>query len=371
MNLVGIESAGLYWGLIASFACSLGIVATTRWHGRFSLDCTVGVQKFHVTPTPRIGGVAILTGLVFAYFGSDNSLRTLFAPLLIAGLPAFCFGVAEDLTKRITVRTRLFATMASGTVAWALTGASITHTGIPGFDATLESVAVSVLFTAFAVGGVANAVNIIDGFNGLASGTVTICLIALGLIARECGDAELARMCFVVCAVTIGFFLLNFPFGKLFLGDGGAYLLGFMLAWLAVTLLHRNPTVSPWAILMACAYPVFETIFTIVRRIWARSHPGEPDSNHLHSLIKIAIASRYLSTWRADFRNASVSPIAWAIAAVPSMLAVRYANQPSALLVGGLGSVALYLSMYWCVSNASRKHRVSRMLDASVADVAG
>jgi len=370
MNLVGIENLGLIWGLIASFVCSLGIIATTRWHGKFSLDEAFGVQKFHVAPTPRVGGVAIFTGLIVAYLLSDNPVRALFAPLLIAGLPAFCFGVAEDLTKRVSVRTRLFATMASGTVAWALTGASITRTGFDGVDTILASTAVSVAFTAFAVGGVANAVNIIDGFNGLASGTVAICLVALGLIAVDCGDLELAGICFIVCAVTIGFFVVNFPFGKLFLGDGGAYLLGFMLAWLAVTLLHRNPTVSPWAPLLACAYPVFETLFTILRRIWAKTHPGAPDSNHLHSLIKIAIASRFLSSWRADLRNASVSPFSWAIAAVPAMLAVKYAPQTGALQLAGIGSFALYLAVYWYVSSACKLHRSSRAANTRMGEVA-
>lgn len=368
MNLVGIENPGFLWGLIASFVCSLGIIATTKWHGKFSLDGTVGVQKFHVAPTPRVGGVAIFAGLIIASFLSDNSLHTLFAPLLIAGLPAFCFGVAEDLTKRVSVRTRLIATMASGTLAWALTGASITRTGIAGVDSILASAAVSVCFTAFAVGGVANAVNIIDGFNGLASGTVAICLVALGLIASECGDIELARICFIVCAVTIGFFMVNFPFGKLFLGDGGAYLLGFILAWLAVMLPYRNPMVSPWASLLACAYPVFETLFTILRRIWAKAHPGEPDSNHLHSLIKIAIASRLLASWRADLRNASVSPVSWAIASVPAILAAKYATEPNALLLAGAASFALYLSMYWFVSNASKELRRSRVEKAKIGE---
>jgi UDP-N-acetylmuramyl pentapeptide phosphotransferase/UDP-N-acetylglucosamine-1-phosphate transferase len=359
MDLTEMENGGLHWGLIVSFICSLAIVATTKWHGKFSLDSTDGVQKFHVVPTPRIGGVAIFAGLCIGCLFSELSLRSLFAPMLVAGLPAFCFGVAEDLTKRVSVRTRLIATMASGTAAWALTGASITHIGIGGIDAALGWLPVSVLFTAFAVGGVANAVNIIDGFNGLASGTVAICLVALGLIAHDCGDVELARLCFMVCAVTVGFFLVNFPFGKLFLGDGGAYLLGFIVAWLAVMLAYRNPTVSVWAPLLACAYPVFETVFTIIRRVWAKSHPGEPDSHHLHSLIKIAIASRFFAKWRADLRNASVSPFSWAIAAVPAMLSVRYADQTGALLVAGAFSFLVYLSIYWYVSSASKGRRAT------------
>jgi len=369
MDWVGLESPGLYWGAITSFLCSFAIIVTTRWHGKFSLDGTVGVQKFHAAPTPRIGGVAIFAGLIVAYLLSDNSMRSLLGRLLIAGLPAFCFGVAEDLTKRVSVRTRLLATMASGTVAWALTGASITRTEIDGFDTILAWSAVSVSFTAFAVGGVANAVNIIDGFNGLASGTVLICLIALGLIATECGDLEIAHVCFIVGAVTIGFFVLNFPLGKLFLGDGGAYLLGFMLAWLAVSLLYRNPSISPWAPLLACAYPVFETLFTISRRIWAKAHPGQPDSNHLHSLIKVAIARRLFAGWRADLRNATVSPFSWAIAAVPAVFAVKYATQTSALLAAGAGSFLLYVAMYWYVSTTSKLKTISHASQAAGSEV--
>ena len=352
-----MENVGSQVGLVVSFACSLLLVLTTRWHGRFSLDGTAGIQKFHVSPTPRIGGVGIFIGLIVACLASESSVRSLFTPILVAGLPAFVFGVAEDLTKRVSVRTRLLATMASGIAAWALTGASITHTGLAGFDALLAWVPVSVVFTAFAVGGVANSVNIIDGFNGLASGTVAICLVALGLIAMAVGDHVLAQICFIVCAATFGFFVVNFPFGKLFLGDGGAYLLGFILAWLAVMLAYRNPTVSPWAPMLACAYPIFETLFSIARRIWARTHPGAPDSAHLHSLVKLGISSRYLAKWRADLRNASVSPISWFIAAVPAVLAVRHAENTDLLLVSGLFSFAVYIMVYWYVAHASKERR--------------
>lgn len=348
-----MENEGLQWGLIASLLCSIMIVATTKWHGKFSLDGVTGVQKFHVVPTPRVGGIAILVGLLFACVFSDEAARSLFAMMLVAGLPAFCFGLAEDLTKRVSVRTRLLATMASGMLAWKMTGASITHTEIAGIDAALAWLPLSVFFTAFAVGGVANAVNIIDGFNGLASGTVIICLCSMGLIAQGCGDVELANICFMVAAVTVGFFLVNFPLGKLFLGDGGAYLLGFLLAWLAVMLAYRNPSVSAWAPLLACAYPVFETVFTIMRRVWARSHPGEPDSHHLHSLVKIAIARRHFGRLRADLCNASVSPFSWIIAILPAALAVQFAGHTPSLLIAGAFSFLVYLAMYryvWAVS---------------------
>jgi UDP-N-acetylmuramyl pentapeptide phosphotransferase/UDP-N-acetylglucosamine-1-phosphate transferase len=357
MDLSEMENAGLQLGLVVSFLVSIGLVVTTKWHGKFTLDGTHGIQKFHDVPTPRIGGVAIFLGMLFAWFASDDALQDMFGPILIAGLPAFCFGVAEDLTKRVSVRTRLLATMASGTLAWALTGASVTHTGIIGVDFALTWIPFSVLFTAFAVGGVANSVNIIDGFNGLAGGTVAICLVALGLIAHNCGDVKLAQLCFIVCAVTVGFLVVNFPFGKLFLGDGGAYLLGFVLAWLAVTLAYRNPSVSAWAPLLACAYPIFETVFTIARRMWASSHPGQPDSHHLHSLINVAISARLFPNLRADLRNASVSPFSWVIAAIPAAFSVQFASRNGVLVLCAVFSFVIYLGFYWLVASSSRVRR--------------
>lgn len=357
MSIINLPLAGLEIGFATSLIVSLLLVFTTRWHGRYSLDATRGVQKFHITPTPRIGGAAIMAGLWLALGALPPAQRDLLLPVLIASLPAFVFGLAEDLTRTVSVRARLLATIASGVVCWYLTGVTLQYTGLPLLDGMLGWLPFSVLFTAFAVGGVANAVNIIDGFNGLASGTVVIGLGTLGLIALGAGDIHLAQLCFVICAVTAGFFVVNFPLGKLFLGDGGAYLLGFLLAWLSVMLVYRNPSVSAWAPLLACAYPVFETLFTIVRRLWCRRHPGHPDSWHLHSLVKTAITARYLRMLPPPLRNAFVSPVSWGIALVPAALAVHFASDPVALVQGALASFALYLGVYALVVAAWRARR--------------
>ncbi|MEX5749024.1 glycosyltransferase [Massilia sp. X63] len=374
MSIINLPFAGLELGFAVSLACSLLLVLTTRWHGRYSLDATHGVQKFHITPTPRIGGAAIMLGLWLSLGVLPDEQQELLLPVLVSAMPAFVFGLAEDLTRNVSVRARLLATMASGVCCWGLTGVTLLHIGIAPVDMMLTWLPASVVFTAFAVGGVANAVNIIDGFNGLASGTVLIGMAALGLIAQDAGDAALAQLCFVVCAVTAGFFVVNFPFGKLFLGDGGAYLLGFLLAWLSVMLVYRNPLVSPWAPLLACGYPVFETVFTIVRRLWCRRHPGHPDSWHLHSLVKTAIAARYFRLLPAPLRNACVSPFSWAVALVPAMMAVRFAAVPEALLQGVLASFLLYLSVYAFVVSAwwSRRHHMQRpaQRDLPLADIA-
>ena len=138
----------------------------------------------------------------------------------------------------------------------------------------------------FAVAGIANAINIIDGFNGLASMCVVLMLGALAYVAFQVGDPTVATLALAGIGAVLGFFLWNFPGGLIFLGDGGAYFLGFFVAELSILLLVRNPTVSPLFPLLACIYPIFETVFSIYRRRFLRATPPSmPDGIHLHSLI--------------------------------------------------------------------------------------
>lgn len=335
-------------GFLTCLSACVLLVLTKSWHGHLTLDGTDGVQKFHTAPTPRIGGVGLLLGLCAAWYALPkyDKVDALLGPMLLASLPAFLFGAAEDLTKRVGVRERLLATMASGVLAWWITDISITRVNVWGLDALLVWLPLSVTFTAFAVGGVANSVNIIDGFNGLASGTLIICYGALGLIAHQAGDEDLSKLCLVLASVTAGFLLVNFPFGKIFLGDGGAYLMGFLLAWVAVLLLGRNPEVSAWAPLLACGYPILEVLFSIWRRIYRELHPGHPDRLHLHSLVKSRMSRKQLGHWPPVLRNASVSPLMWLFALVPASLSIVFASSTILLICSFVLSSTLYSVFY-------------------------
>ena len=266
MSLLDILHDGLIISALTSLGLTCVVVMTQQWHGKHSHDTLNGPQKFHVNPTPRVGGIPLFLALVVACCISPQSISILLCPMVIASLPAFAAGLVEDLTKRVSPRNRLLATMLSGVAAWWFTGYSITHLEITGVDSLLVYLPVSVAFTAFAVAGVAHAINMIDGFNGLASGTIMLLFVALGLIAMEVGDRELAQLCLTIIVVLTGFIAFNYPFGKIFLGDGGAYVLGFLLAWVAVMLPMRNPEVSVWAPLLVCAYPINEALFTMGRR---------------------------------------------------------------------------------------------------------
>jgi len=343
-----------------SFLVSLLLVMTQSWHGRHTMDSDFGIQKFHTQPTPRVGGLAIASGLVAGYLLAPPDQRILLGPLILAGIPAFVFGMLEDITKCVSVRTRLLATMGCGVLGWVITGFSITHANLPGLDWLLNFSVFSVLFTAFAVGGVANAINIIDGFNGLAGGTVLIILLAFGAMSITLGDPDLAGVCLILGCVVLGFLLVNWPLGKIFLGDGGAYFMGFALAWVAVLLLQRHTGVSAWALLLACGYPIFEVLFSIARRHRRGLSPGHPDRLHLHSLVKRRLISRLLPHSSGLARNSATGAIMWLAALLPAFFAVQWPTDTLRLGMGFVFCAALYSALYarlsqfrWCFSPAT------------------
>lgn len=354
-----IEALQVFWpaavtGLICSFLASLLIVATKNWHGSFSMDQTTGIQKFHTVPTPRIGGIALLAGFVGAWFalphGYSKGTASLLSLLLVGALPAFASGLVEDFTKRVSVKVRLFATAASGLLAALITGYWVSSVDLPGIDFLLGLAPIGILFTAFAVAGIANSVNIIDGFNGLASGVVILMLLTLAAIAYRVDDIAVLNLALIGAAVVAGFMAVNYPRGYIFLGDAGAYSLGYYVAVLAVALAMRNPVeVSPWAMLLVCGYPFIETMFSIYRRASRkrRHNPGAPDASHLHSLVYRRVVSRkllpYAPAWQ---RNAMTSPFMWAYAAVPMLGAIFWPQSLAMVLVWLVISFVVYQRMY-------------------------
>lgn len=347
--------AAAAWGLLTCWLAGVLLVLTKRWHGALSMDCSQGIQKIHTEPTPRIGGVPIVLGLSVAWTQTPADMQSLLTPILMAGMPAFVFGLAEDITKRVGVLQRLLATMASGLLAWWLTDSSLTRVDVWPADFFLKYTLVSVLFTAFAVGGVANAINIIDGCNGLASSMSALAFVGYAMMAWQLGDHSLAGVSLVLAACVWGFFGVNWPLGKIFLGDGGAYFVGFALAWVAVLLIERNPSVSAFAVLLVCAHPVTEVLFSIFRRRIKQRSPGEPDRLHFHSLVRRRCAGRLRPGAGSAGRNAITGLLVGGMTLMAVVLA-NAVHDNLALSMLALAGVALcYLSAYarlvkfvWC-----------------------
>jgi UDP-GlcNAc:undecaprenyl-phosphate/decaprenyl-phosphate GlcNAc-1-phosphate transferase len=170
------------------------------------------------------------------------------------------------------VKTRLIATAISAGLGIYLLNALITPVDAPGLDMFMNISIVAIVFTVVAVSGLANAYNIIDGFNDLASMVAIISLLGIGYVAFKANDAVLASVCMIVIGAIGAFFIWSYPRGLIFLGDGGAYLIGYLIATLSILLIVRNTIVSSWFALLVNAYPIFEKLFTIWRR---KVHQGK------------------------------------------------------------------------------------------------
>ena len=340
---------------VLSAALTLWLVRLSKDGWRIVADHDVsGPQKFHARPVPRIGGVGIFGGLLAALavlaLVQDDAAR-IGTQVLICGFLAFAAGLAEDLTKRVSPGQRLLATAASALLAAWLLGAAITRTDIPGLDWMVTLGPGSLLLTVFAVAGIANSVNIIDGFNGLASMCVAIMIAALAYVAFQVGDALVGALALAGIGAVLGFFVWNFPAGLIFLGDGGAYFVGFYIAEIAILLLHRNPLVSPMFPLLLCIYPVFETVFSIYRRRVLRAQPSSmPDGIHLHSLIyrrvmRWAVGNR--SAKALTRRNSMTSPYLWLLCMFAAIPAVLFWDNTPVLMAMIVLFGFTYVALYW------------------------
>ena len=354
--------------LVASYVIAEALVLSGHKYGPMTMDMPDGIRKFHVDPTPRVGGIAIYIAITAAWIVLPGRAEgKLLATVLLAGMPALMIGLMEDVTKRVRVGARLLVTMGSGCIAALWSGAGITRVDMTYVDALLAYWPLAVLFTAFCVGGVANAINIVDGFHGLASGTVMISLLALAGIAISVGDAPLAIVAIVVAAAVAGFWLVNFPWGRLFLGDGGAYFSGFTLAWLSVELFARNPHVSPWASVLICAYPTIEVVYSVIRRRLQRRSPGEADRHHLHSLVATHIVQRRLQHLHPNLRNAAVSLVMWVCAVVPVVPAVFFPGRPDVLVPCLAGCFLAYHLFYRRVASAGTRDEIQAVPEDEAA----
>jgi UDP-N-acetylmuramyl pentapeptide phosphotransferase/UDP-N-acetylglucosamine-1-phosphate transferase len=207
----------------------------------------------------------------------------------------------------------------------------------------------AIVVTCFAVAGVANAFNIIDGYNGLSGMVGVIILGGIAYVAFQLHDFEIMIAAFVMIGAILGFLVLNYPRGLIFLGDGGAYLIGFWVAELSVLLTVRHPEVSKWFPLLLCCYPIFETLFTIYRRLVRKMHPGMPDAAHLHQMIyKRVVRWAVGSNDSVDMviRNSLTAPYLWILTAMAVIPAVLFWDNAWALRGFALLFSVSYVLLY-------------------------
>ena len=336
----------LFFAFLISFLFSLLIILTKNYHGKLTNDTFDGVQKIHNVPTPRIGGVGIFfCFIIFNTLFFNNDLLT---KIIFSSLPIFISGLIEDINKNVKPNIRLFFAFLSGLLFILSSGYKVESIDFLPIDALLSISLVSFIFTVFCIGGLVNSINIIDGFNGLASGSLILMLIAFSYISWSLGDYEILNICLTCTVIIFGFFIFNFPYGKIFLGDGGAYFCGFIIVSIAIMLPVRNPEISPWLCLLICSYPILETIISIIRKTKRRGHrPSMPDKLHLHMLVYRDLARRISNKLDLlHLRNSITSIIILILPASNCLLAILFYNNKIAIIFSLIFSYLAYNYLY-------------------------
>ena len=273
-------------GFILSLIITLIIVRTVPLHARFTADAHDGPQKIHQNITPRIGGVAMFVSMMIVGLLGMIDAHPISVAAIGAAIPVFLGGLLEDVTGRVSPRIRLLLAIISGACFVYLSDFTITRVSFAPMDALLAVPVIAAGFTIFAITLFANAVNIIDGLNGLSIGTTLLIAGAIAGVAGSVGDTQLMTISMVFAACVLGVGLFNFPKGKIFVGDGGAYFMGAFVAFLLIMLPERNDTVSPFVSLLLVIYPSYEMVRSTIRRlITSDAKALQPDQKHLHSLV--------------------------------------------------------------------------------------
>jgi UDP-N-acetylmuramyl pentapeptide phosphotransferase/UDP-N-acetylglucosamine-1-phosphate transferase len=359
VNLIEIIMLIITTGFASWFICYL-ILRYENMHAHFSHDhINAGIQKFHAQPTPRIAGIALLASLLvtlvieWILHNANTSSSLAMTYFVLACLPVFFGGFIEDITKNVGVAQRLLFSMLTALMAIWLMGALINRTDIMALDSLLTLTPVAVAITVLGIAGVCNAMNIIDGYNGLSAGYAAIALSAISCIAFQVNDHLVLSLSLGLMGGLLGFLCWNWPHGKIFMGDGGAYLVGFSLAELAILLVYRNPSVSPWFTSIILGYPIFETIFSMFRRkVIAKTRTGQPDAGHFHQLIffKILHGQKYTDVKKLTWANSRVALFIWIPAALVSIVATLFWQSTAVLMPLTLGGCVVYVLLYYSLA---------------------
>lgn len=315
------------------------------------------VQAAHVVPTPRIGGLALLASLVVAVFILPSKTSWILMVLCLSLLPIFVAGLMEDLGIHVRPRWRLLAAAASSLIAVLWLDVTVPRADLPGFDALLAWAPFAWAFTIFASAGLCNGFNLIDGLNGLSAGVGIVCAIGLAAIAAQNGHVETAEMHLMLIAGLMGFLAFNYPAGRIFLGDVGAYALGHLLAWFGILLMVSVPDFSAWALLLVFFWPVADTFFAIYRRRRAGRPTDSPDRLHFHQLVMRSVEITMVGRARRSLANPIATLLMVPLFSLPVITGVWLWDRPVAAFIALCLYATAFVVSYLLGMRFARKSR--------------
>lgn len=304
------------------------------------------VQAMHTRKTSRLGGVAIFMALALTVWWAPLEVSSSYSKFFVATTLLFIVGLCEDLGFHVSPRNRLLSAMAASTLVIILLDAWLPRLGISSVDAWMRAWWLGAPITLLITAGIANGFNLIDGVNGLSGFTAIVALLALGQIASYGDYATMISLTTMVAACVVGFWILNFPFGFIFLGDAGAYVLGFVISWFGIAVLINVPSASPWAILLTVYWPVADTLLAIYRRSRRQGDISAPDRLHVHQMVMRVLEICFLGRRRRRLSNPMTTVVLSPFVAAPAVAGVLFWDQNSLAFAAVVGFSVLFFTSY-------------------------
>lgn len=242
-------------------------------------------RKVHSRIMPRLGGLAIFIAFLIGFFilqpekpKSEEPLMPL--AIILGACVIVLTGILDDKYE-ISAKAKMLGQFVAALIIIFVGGIQIDFINLP-FGGELNFGILSIPLTILWIVGITNAINLIDGLDGLAAGVSTIALFTLAGMAFIMGNGFVLATAAILAFSTIGFLFYNFHPAKIFMGDTGALFLGFMIAVLSL-LGFKNITVITFIIpVIMLGVPISDTFFAIVRRVRNKQKWSDPDKSHLH-----------------------------------------------------------------------------------------
>jgi UDP-N-acetylmuramyl pentapeptide phosphotransferase/UDP-N-acetylglucosamine-1-phosphate transferase len=344
--------------IFMGMALVLNIGVVYLWHKKFyrnfGLKTYKAIQRIHLNETPRFGGFIFILSLVFfVAFSNTNESIQLLKIILICLTPIIFMGIKEDLFHNVEPAIRLLALLFVGWLFRAqYTGPLPILTDIPFIGKLLLLQGGISIFYILGMVAVANGMNLIDGVNGLCGAVALSILTALLFLSYKTADITMLSLIFSMILFLIPFMLMNYPYGRIFLGDLGAYSLGLIVSMLTIILFGRHPEISPWGAVLILIYPVTEVVFSLLRRMVKGVSIYHPDTEHLH--LKLFHFFRPQPYYK-KIANALVTPALSALWLFPLLTITWVYQKPLFIWITIILFNALYFILYALVPNVQKK----------------